>query len=239
MRSVEKAMKNKALVLLSGGIDSTTALHWARDRFHEVRAVIFHYQQKHAIEVKMAEKIAGGLGIGYRIMDIPLKDFLASALTDPEREIPDSLKTAKGDDGIPHTYVPFRNGIFLSLAAGYGESRGIFDLVTGFNVVDSPDYPDTTRAFVQKMEAALNAGTSCAVTNQKFRIHAPLIEMTKADIINLGLQMGADYAHSLSCYRGKEVPCMACPACEIRSKAFRALGVADPLLARLKKEGRL
>ena len=232
-------MTERAVLLFSGGIDSTTALYWALNRFREVQALIFFFQQKHSLEVEMAEKIAGGLKIGYHKMDIALRNMVVSALTDPESQIPDSLNTVKDGDGVPHTYVPFRNGIFLSLAAGYGESRDIFNLITGFNVADTPDYPDTTRTFVKKMEAAINAGTSCAITGKRFRIHAPLIDKTKREIIQLGLELGADYSHSLSCYRGGEIPCLACPSCEIRSRAFNGLGVEDPLLLRLKKEGRI
>ncbi len=187
----------------------------------------------------MAEKIATAFNIIYHKINIPMKDLVVSALTDQNREIPDSLNAAKDKNGIPYTYVPFRNGIFLSLAAAYGESRGIFNLITGFNVVDTPDYPDTTEVFVTRMEAAINQGTSSSITGQRFRIHAPLIKKTKPEIIQTGLGLGADYSYSISCYRGNEVPCFACPACEIRMKAFKKLHMEDPLVLRLKKEGRL
>jgi 7-cyano-7-deazaguanine synthase len=226
----------EALILFSGGIDSTTALYWARNIFSTCHSLIVDYGQKHRLEVEMAQKIAGNLRSPYHVINLPLKGIAKSALMDQETEIPKSLQKAKNQQGIPHTYVPFRNGIFLAFAAAYGEPRGITHLVTGFNLIDSPDYPDTTKIFTRKMEEAINHGTSAVVTGKKIKIHTPLIGKSKKEIIQMGLQLKADYSYSITCYNGMEKPCMACPSCEIRDQAFKQLNMEDPLITRLGKE---
>lgn len=233
-------MNNKdAVILFSGGLDSTTALYWAKTNFSKVYALIFDYSQKHNIEVEMAKKTAANLKVEYHIIDFPLKSIVYSALIDEEKEIPESLSESKDKDGVPFTYVPFRNGIFLSLAAAFAESRKTFDIVTGFNLVDTPDYPDTTEDFSKKMEAAINQGTSASLTGKHFKIHTPLIVRSKKEIIQLGLELRADYSYSISCYRGQEKPCLRCPSCETRSRAFAQLDMEDPLITRLKREGKI
>jgi len=234
-----KTNKNQqAVVLFSGGLDSTTALYWARQEFSQAAVLIVHYGQRHAVEVKMAKQIASSLGVEAGIVEFPLNHILYSALTDQNKAIPESLATSKNEEGVPFTYVPFRNGIFLSLAAGFAESRGIQNIVTGFNLIDTPDYPDTTETFTRKMEAAINQGTSASITGRQFRIHTPLIGKSKKEIIQMGLQLGADYSYSVSCYRGEEAPCLRCPSCDIRQSAFQELEMEDPLITRLKKEGK-
>jgi len=233
------AMGDSAILLFSGGIDSTTALAWAGTRFAAVQALIFDYGQRHRVEVEMAEITARKAGVPFRTLRLPLADLLSSALVGEDGEIPDTLAGSRDGDGVPFTYVPFRNGIFLALAAAHGESLGIFDLVTGFNVLDTPDYPDTTPEFTAAMEAALNRGTAAARRGHAFCIHTPLIGMTKREILELGRELGADYSHAVSCYRGGEIPCGRCPSCEIRSRAFAEIGAADPLIERLHKEERL
>jgi 7-cyano-7-deazaguanine synthase len=228
----------KSVVLFSGGIDSTTALYWAIKTFGAATAITINYAQRHNIEVEMAQQIARNLDIKTYVVRFPLKDIVYSALIDNDKEIPDSLASSKNSQGIPFTYVPFRNGIFLSLAAAFAESRGIFDIVTGFNLIDTPDYPDTTAAFTQKMEDAINQGTSASITGKKFRIHTPLIDKSKKEIIQLGIKLGVDYSYSVSCYRGAEIPCLKCPSCDIRLNAFKQLNMEDPLITRLKKEGK-
>lgn len=228
-------MNSCAVILFSGGIDSTTALYWALKEFGGTIALIIDYSQKHRIETRMARKIAAMNGIDSHLLHLPLKGLLHSALLDDEQPIPTSLAHSLDERGVPFTYVPFRNGIFLALAAAFGESRGIFDLVTGFNRIDTPDYPDTTEAFARKMETAINEGTSARMTGKRFRVHTPLARLNKKEIICLGLDLGADYSHSISCYRGREEPCRKCPACEIRSRAFAELGMEDPLVSRLKR----
>ena len=229
-------MNKKALILFSGGLDSTTVLYWAKSRFKEVLPVIIDYSQKHSIEVKNGVKIAEMNGFEYIRIKFPLNEVLGSALLDTNIEIPDSLDSAKDEKGVPHTYVPFRNGIFLSLAAGIAETRGIRNILTGFNLIDTPDYPDTTKLFSDKMEEVINIGTSASITGEKFRIITPLINKSKKEIIEIGLELGADYSFSVSCYRGKEMPCLKCPSCDIRQAAFDEIGIEDPLINRLKTE---
>lgn len=233
-------MKNeKTVVLFSGGLDSTTALYWAKKSFQQVFALMVNYSQRHSIETQMAQKIAKHLEIEAYLIEFPLKNLVYSALIDKEKEIPDSLATSKNEAGIPFTYVPFRNGIFLSLAAAFAESRQVFNIVTGFNRIDTPDYPDTTESFTKKMQDAINEGTSALITGKRFNIHTPLITKTKKEIIRWGLELRADYSYSISCYRGEEIPCLKCPSCDIRENAFKQLNMEDPLITRLKKEGKL
>jgi 7-cyano-7-deazaguanine synthase len=233
-------MKNeKAVILFSGGIDSTTALYWAKQRFTSVYAMVVNYAQRHSIEVEMAQRITGQMQVETHVIGFPLKNVVFSALMDEEKEIPESLATSKNEMGIPFTYVPFRNGIFLSLAAAFAESRQIFNIITGFNLIDTPDYPDTTETFTRKMEAAINQGTSASITGKHFKIHTPLIGKSKKEIIQMGFELGTDYSYSISCYRGDEIPCLRCPSCDIRNNAFKQLNTEDPLITRLKKEGKL
>jgi len=228
-----------AVLLFSGGLDSTTALYWCLQEFQQVYALIVDYGQRHHIEVQAAQTIAGRLGVETHLLNFPLKNIALSALMDDEKEIPQSLALSKDKDGVPFTYVPFRNGIFLSVAAAFAESRQARHLVTGFNLIDTPDYPDTTAAFTEKMEAAINQGTSASITGRTFKIHTPLIGKSKHEIISMGLEMGADYSYSVSCYRGDQIPCLKCPSCDIRDNAFKHLDMEDPLVTRLKKEGKL
>ncbi|MCI0471640.1 MAG: 7-cyano-7-deazaguanine synthase QueC [Candidatus Aminicenantes bacterium] len=232
-------MSKDAVILFSSGIDSTTALYWAKKKFDRVFALVFDYSQKHNIEVEMAIKTAADLKSPCRVVALPLKNLVCSALIDEEKEIPGSLAEAKDSEGLPFTYVPFRNGIFLALAAAFAESRKIYDIVTGFNRIDSPDYPDTGEAFTRRMAAAINQGTAASITGNLFTIHTPLSALTKKEIIELGLQLQADYSYSISCYRGGEIPCLRCPSCDIRSAAFAQINMEDPLITRLKKEGKI
>jgi len=187
----------------------------------------------------MAGKTCRRLGLKPLFIKVDLRQIGGSALTDEKIKVPTFKKREDISGGIPITYVPFRNGIFISLAAALGESLGIYDLICGFNVVDSPDYPDTTPAFVRAMSRAINEGTGIKFKSKKFRIIAPLIRMKKAEIIRLGLKLGADYSYSISCYSGGEVPCGRCSACLIRQRAWQEAGQEDHLLARLKKEKRI
>jgi 7-cyano-7-deazaguanine synthase len=231
-------MNKGAVVLFSGGIDSTTALYWAQRKFKPLWALIFDYGQLHRVEVEMAKRTAYNLGIGCEVAQLPLQNLLRSALLADGRPIAASLAESRHEPGPPSTYVPFRNGIFLALAAAFAESRGCRHLVTGFNAVDTPDYPDTSAQFSRKMQAAINQGTAAGRGGDKFRIHTPLVAMSKKEIIALGFEQGADYSHSISCYRGGEVPCGRCPSCDIRARAFAELKLQDPLLERLQKESK-
>jgi 7-cyano-7-deazaguanine synthase len=226
------------VVLFSGGLDSTTALAWALARYDRVHALTFDYGQRHRIEIALARKAARKSGAAHVVLKVDLRQIGGSALTDADIPLPRSAPPPKKTPGPPSTYVPFRNGIFLALAAAWAETRGVRDLVCGFHVADSPDYPDTRRPFVRAMEKAIREGTKAAFGGPRPRVIAPLIGMSKADIIRKGLALGVDYSHSVSCYAGAERPCGACSSCRLRASAWKALGREDPLLARLRKEGK-
>jgi 7-cyano-7-deazaguanine synthase len=225
-------------VLFSGGIDSTTALYWARERFDGVFALTFAYGQRHGVEVRLARRLARRLGLPQTVLRIDLNQVGGSALTDPSIPLPRYRHASRLPSGPPSTYVPFRNGVFLALAAAWAEAHGVRDLVCGFHVLDSPDYPDTRREFVRAMERAINLGTSAAFGRPRMRVHAPFVAKKKSDIIRLGLALGADYSFSVSCYSGGEVPCGTCSSCLLRRRAWKEAGREDPLLARLRKEGK-
>ena len=230
----------KCCVLFSGGIDSTTSLYWARKNYDHVSPLTFNYGQRHAVEIEMAKKITADLNISQTLLFVDLQQISGSSLTDPEQNLPEFFASEDIKAGVPSTYVPFRNGIFLSLAAAWAEVRDIPDLICGFNVIDSPNYPDTTHDFAQAMETAINLGTEVAYGKKKaFRVLAPFVDQKKSDIIREGLSLGADYTYSISCYAGKEIPCLKCSSCLLRQKAWNEAGKNDPLITRLKKEGKL
>lgn len=226
-----------SIVLFSGGIDSTTALYWAKKNFEKNYALTFFYGQRHSIEIEMAKKIAEREGIEHIILNVDLSRIGGSSLTDRKMEIEDISLEELGER-IPSTYVPFRNGIFLSLATALAEVLECENIVVGFHSLDSPNYPDTSKDFVLAMEKAINIGTRAGRIGKKISILSPLIGMKKEEIIKFGLEMGADYSYSISCYRGNEIPCMRCPACRIRESAWKSLGMEDHLITRLKKEGK-
>lgn len=231
--------KGQGLALFSGGIDSTAALYWARERFDSVSALTFDYGQRHRIEIDSARRLTAALGIPRVELRVDLTQIGGSALTDPAVPLPGGEISASRPDSPPPTYVPFRNGIFLALAAAWGEAHGPRNLVCGFHVLDSPEYPDTRRDFVEAMEEAVNRGTGAALGGDRFVLHAPFLDLSKADIIREGLKMGADFSHAVSCYAGTEIPCGRCASCRIRSRAWEEVGREDPLIERLREEGRL
>ena len=228
----------RSIVLFSGGIDSTTALAWARARADEVRALTFDYGQRHKVEVRMARLAARRLGVPHTVLKIDLTPIGGSALTDAAIALPRYRKVPPLAAGPPATYVPFRNGILIAVAAAWAEAHGGTEIVCGFNVIDSPEYPDTRPDFVRAMQTAIDAGTRTAFGRPRIRITAPFIRMKKSEIIRLGLRLGADYSHAVTCYAGAERPCGACSACLLRARAFAEAGAADPLLARLNRGGR-
>jgi len=226
------------VVLFSGGLDSTTALAWARARYDRVHALTFDYGQRHRVEIALARKTALKLSVPHTVLKVDLRQIGGSALTDAVISLPRTARPPKKASGPPATYVPFRNGIFLALAAAWAEARGVRDLVCGFHVADSPDYPDTTPRFVRTMEKAIREGTKAAFGGPQPRVIAPLIGLGKVDIIRKGLALGADYSYSVTCYAGAERPCGVCSSCRFRARAWKAVGREDPLLARLRKEGK-
>ncbi len=226
------------IVLLSGGLDSTTALYWALSRGSDPLPLTFDYGQRHRIEIEMARRTAARLGLEPVVLRLDLEKIGGSALTDPRIDVPRLESLPEGEPLPTSTYVPFRNGIFISLAAALAEARGLDEIVCGFNTLDSPDYPDTRPEFVQAMETALRLGTLAGRSGRPLRISAPFVHMKKSDIIRLGLGLGADYSTSVSCYRGGEIPCGRCSACLLRARAWEEAGFEDPLLLRLEKEGK-
>ncbi|HEK85387.1 MAG TPA: 7-cyano-7-deazaguanine synthase QueC [Candidatus Aminicenantes bacterium] len=235
----KKTKKGQALVLLSGGIDSTTALYWASQRYETVVPVIFDYGQRHRAEIQMAQKTAVRMGFKPRVIKIDLRQVGGSALTDKRIEVPSFKKIEEIKEGLPITYVPFRNGIFISIAAALAETLGLSDIICGFNVIDSPNYPDTTGSFIRAMEKAINEGTGAKFSQQKFRIIAPFLKKKKSEIIAYGLSVGADYSYSITCYSGSEIPCGRCSACLLRAQAWEEVSQEDHLISRLKKEGKI
>ncbi len=229
----------KSVVLFSGGLDSSTALVWARRRYDKVYPLSFDYGQRHRVELRMAALQARRFRLPHTVLKVDLRPMGGSALTDRSIPVPRFGRRSDIRPGPPATYVPFRNGVLISLAAAWAEPRGILDIITGFNVIDSPDYPDTGPEFVAAMEAALNAGTGAGAGRRMWRILAPFIDFRKSAIIREGLEWGADYAHSVSCYTGRETPCGRCSACLLRRAAFEEVGLPDPLLVRLRKEKKL
>ena len=228
-----------AVVLFSAGLDSTTALHWAIDQYERVHALTFDYGQRHRIEVEFAQRVSQNLNIPFKILEIDLQQIGGSPLTDSTVPLPSSDRSVHDEKGAPPTYVPFRNGIFLALATAWAEVQGFTEIVCGFHVLDSPEYPDTRREFVKAMEEAINLGSTASFSHRHIHIQAPFLDMKKAEIIKKGLSLGADYSYSISCYSGMEVPCMECASCRMRKRAWEEIGIDDPLILRLKKEGKL
>ncbi len=231
--------RRAALVLYSGGVDSTTALYWARDSFENVQALSFSYGQRHHVELTLARRLTRRLHIPHRVLKVDLRQVGGSALTDSSIDLPRFRRIQDFPANIPLTYVPFRNGIFLALAAAWAETRGLAAIVCGFNTLDSPQYPDTRGPFVRAMERAIDLGTSARLRGRPIRIVAPLLRMTKSEIIRKGLSLGADYSFSISCYGGSEIPCRRCASCLLRARAWREVGMMDHLLVRLRKERKL
>ncbi len=215
-----------AVVLLSGGLDSATTLAVAKAQGFETLALSVHYGQRHAAELDAAARVAAALGAReHRVMRVDLAGIGGSALTDVGVPIPESP-----GEGIPVTYVPARNTLMLSLALGWAEVAGATDIFVGVNAVDYSGYPDCRPAFIDAFERLARLATKAGVEGATLRIRAPLITQTKADIIRTGLELGIDYAMTVSCYQADEAgrACGKCDACRLRRAGFDAAGVADP-----------
>ena len=221
--------KKKSVVLLSGGLDSATALAIAKAEGFECYALSFRYGQRHAIELDCARQVATVQGVAkHRVVEIDLAAFGGSALTDMNIDVPHE---AGADDEIPVTYVPARNTIFLSYALAWAEVLGSTDIFIGVNALDYSGYPDCRPEFISAYEIMANLATKAGVTGeQKLTIHTPLIDLTKAQIIEKGLELGIDYGQTTSCYDpapdGKA--CGTCDSCRLRLKGFTEAGSADP-----------
>ena len=215
-----------AVVLVSGGLDSATVLAIARDRGHRCHALSFDYGQRHRVELDAAHRVAAALGaVEHRMLAMPIGEFGHSALTDPA--IPVSVQPT---EGIPSTYVPARNTIFLACALGYAEVIGARDIYIGVNAVDYSGYPDCRPEFIDAFERVANLATKAAVEGRRIRIHAPLIGFSKAEIIRRGAALGVDFAMTVSCYQPDESgrACGRCDSCRLRRTGFEQAGIADP-----------
>lgn len=220
--------KNKAVVLLSGGLDSATVLAIALAQDFGCHALTVDYGQRHARELDSARRVADALGaVEHRLIKLDLAQFGGSVLTDTDREVP-----TEPSEGIPATYVPARNTIFLAVALGWAESLGAQDIFIGANAVDYSGYPDCRPEFIEAFERLANVATRAAVEGARFTIHAPVLHMTKGQIIGIGQELEVDYGITSSCYdpAADGSPCGGCEACRLRAKGFAEAGVQDPLL---------
>ena len=225
-------MKKKAIILLSGGLDSTTCAAIAKYQGFDLIGLTVNYGQNHVFELEAAKKVANHYGIDeHSIIDIDLASFGGSSLVSYDIEIPKNRDVENVYD-IPSTYVPARNAVFLSIALAKAETIKAFDIFIGVNAIDYSGYPDCRPEFISKFEDMMNVATKDAVQHiGKYTIHTPLIELTKAEIIKKGLDLGVDYNLTSSCYspRKKGKPCGQCDACKLRLKGFSDIGVEDPL----------
>ncbi|MES9936814.1 MAG: 7-cyano-7-deazaguanine synthase QueC [Sedimenticola sp.] len=218
--------EKKAVVLLSGGLDSATSLAIAREQGYHCYALSMDYGQRHSTELDAARRVARAQGVvEHMIVPLALDAFGGSALTDLEIDVPE-----EGGEGIPVTYVPARNTIFLSLALGWAEVLGARDIFVGVNAVDYSGYPDCRPEFITAFENLANLATKAGVEGDRFKVHAPLIELTKGEIIREGVRLGVDYGLTISCYQADAQgrACGACDSCRFRAQGFADAGVEDP-----------
>ncbi len=228
----------KAVILLSGGVDSTTTLAIAREQGYESHALTLAYGQRHAGEIEAARRVALGLGVTRHVVTtIDLRAFGGSALT-ADIAVPKDRSATEIGEGIPVTYVPARNTIFLAFALAWAETLDARDIFIGVNALDYSGYPDCRPAFIAAFERMANLATRAGVDGEGFRVHTPLIDLSKAEIIRRGLALGVDYAWTTSCYdpHPDGAACGHCDACALRLKGFAEANVADPI--RYREESR-
>lgn len=222
--------ESRAVVLLSGGLDSSTTLAIAQDQGFETFAVSFKYGQRHAVELDAARSVAERAGVREHVeVAVDLRMFGGSALTS-DVEVPKNRSDEEMGDGIPITYVPARNTVFLSFALAWAEVLAADDIFIGVNAVDYSGYPDCRPEYIEAYESMANLATRRGVEGQRLSIHTPLIDLTKEDIIRTGLKLGVDYGLTRSCYDPSPAgeACGGCDSCSIRLKGFAANGVVDP-----------
>ncbi|MEY4374545.1 MAG: hypothetical protein RL760_711 [Candidatus Eisenbacteria bacterium] len=220
----------RAVVLLSGGLDSTTCLAWARAQGFTCSTLAIDYGQRHRVELDAAARAATAQGVtDHRVVRVDLRAIGGSALT-ADTAVPKDREDAQMAAAIPITYVPARNSTFLCIALGLAETIGATDLVAGMNVLDYSGYPDCRPEFVRAFEAMANLATKAGVEGARFTVHTPLMQLDKAGIIRLGTSLGVDYALTHSCYdpSSEGLACGRCDSCALRAKGFREAGVPDP-----------
>ena len=226
-----EAANKKAVILLSGGLDSATTAMIARSQSYDCYGLTFRYGQRHRVELDAAQRVATAVGlVEHRVADIDLAVFGGSALTDEHIDVPKDRDIDEND--IPITYVPARNTIFLSYALAWAEVLGAFDIFIGVNATDYSGYPDCRKEFVEAFEKMANLATAAAVQGKgKINIHTPIIELSKAQIIQAGTKLGLDYGLTHSCYdpdkHGRA--CGKCDSCKLRLKGFAQAGLSDPV----------
>jgi len=221
----------RAVVLLSGGLDSTTCLAIARDEGYACTALTFAYGQRHVCELQAAARVAAAYGVtDHRVVRLPIAETVHSALTG-DGAVPKADRVEEIDTGIPSTYVPARNTIFLAHALAVAEDVGSGDLFVGVNAVDYSGYPDCRPEFIEAFETLANLATRDAVQGHRFHVHTPLLHLTKGEIVRLGLALGVDYGLTHSCYdpAADGTACGRCDSCLLRRKGFAEAGVADPI----------
>ncbi len=215
-----------AVILFSGGLDSTTCLAYAKSTGYTCHAVSFSYGQRHSAELNAAKRIAAHLGVNHIIIDLPIAQFGGSALTDKKLDVPDH----SGSNAIPITYVPARNTIFLAFALGWAETLKANDIFIGVSSIDYSGYPDCRPEYIQAFQALANLATKTGVEDGRIKLHTPLMTLSKADTIKLGLSLGIDYQMTVSCYKADDSgnACGKCDSCALRSKGFADANTPDP-----------
>jgi 7-cyano-7-deazaguanine synthase len=216
----------RAVVLVSGGLDSSTVLAMAQAQGYACHTLSFDYGQRHRAELRAAERVSAAMGdVEHKVVRLNLDTIGGSALTDMAIAVPE-----EETEGIPITYVPARNTVFLAIALGWAEVLGASDIFIGVNAVDYSGYPDCRPEFIAAFETMANLATRAGVEGQRLRIHAPLIDMTKGEIIKAGLDLGVDYGLTVSCYQATAdgLACGRCDSCRLRRQGFFDAGVADP-----------
>jgi 7-cyano-7-deazaguanine synthase len=220
------AEQKRAVILVSGGLDSTTVLAMAQARGYACYSLTFDYGQRHRAELLAAERVSAALGdVEHKVVTLNLDSIGGSALTDTSIAVPE-----EETEGIPVTYVPARNTVFLSIALGWAEVLGANDIFIGVNAVDYSGYPDCRPEYIAAFEVMANLATKAGVEGQKLTIQTPLMEQGKGDIISAGMALGVDYALTVSCYQATEqgLACGRCESCRLRRQGFIDAGVADP-----------
>lgn len=218
--------QKRAVVLVSGGLDSTTVLAMAREQGFACYTLSFDYGQRHRAELAAAERVSAALGdVEHKVVNLNLDSIGGSALTDLDIAVPE-----EATEGIPITYVPARNTVFLSIALGWAEVLDASDIFIGVNAVDYSGYPDCRPEYIESFEAMANLATKAGVEGRKLTIHTPLMDMGKDDIIRAGIKLGVDYSRTVSCYQAtpEGLACGKCDSCRLRREGFEAAGVPDP-----------
>lgn len=221
-------MNNKAIVLVSGGLDSATSLAVAKNKGFVCYALTFDYGQRHRLELAAAQQVTQTIGVAeHRIMTLPIGQFGGSALTDPHIDVPDY----ENNDTIPNTYVPARNTIFLAIALGWAEALAAQHIFIGVSAVDYSGYPDCRPEYIAAFQKMADLATKKGVTGTSIEVHTPLIHLDKAQTIQLGMRLGVDYRMTVTCYNPtpKDEACGRCDSCVLRMKGFQDAGLEDPM----------